>query len=102
MLSLLLLLQVSAGRVPSAAPDTANSDTLPRVTLAEALRRSARLDPDYVRAVGQIEDAEWGRRAARLAFILPSVELGLDETKYNQAFFNPADPATPTSTLVIG
>ncbi|HYC31602.1 MAG TPA: hypothetical protein VEB59_04890, partial [Gemmatimonadales bacterium] len=102
MLSLLLLAQVSAGQVPAAAPDTASADTLPRVTLAEALRRSARLDPDYVRALGQIEDAEWGRRAARLAFILPSVEVGLDETKYSQAFFNPADPATPTSTLVVG
>ena len=39
----------------------AAADTFPRVTLAEALRRSARLDPDYVRALGQIEDAEWGR-----------------------------------------
>ena len=102
MLSLVLLLQVSAGQVPAAAPDSAVTDTFPRVNLTEALRRAASLDPDYVRALGQIEDAEWGRRAARLAFILPSVEVGLDETKYNQAFFNPADPATPTSTLVVG
>jgi len=102
MLALLLALQVTAGVAPNApAADTA-ADTLPRVTLAEALRRSARLDPDYVRALGQIEDAEWGRRAARLAFFIPSVEVGLDETKYSQAFFNPADPATPTSTLVVG
>lgn len=97
MLALLLALQTAAA-IPEAAP----ADSVPRITLEEALRRSARLDPDYVRALGQIEDAEWGRRAARLAFFLPSVELGLDETKYNQAFFNPADPATPTSTLVIG
>ena len=99
MLALLLLMQTTA---TAPAVPVAVQDSLPRVTLVEALRRSARLDPDYVRALGQIEDAEWGRRAARLAFILPSVELGLDETKYNQAFFNPADPATPTSTLVIG
>jgi outer membrane protein TolC len=26
----------------------------------------------------------------------------LDETKYSQAFFNPANPANPTSTLVVG
>ena len=77
MLSLLVLLQVSAGQVPAAAGDTARADTFPRVTLPEALRRSASLDPDYVRALGQIEDAEWGRRAARLAFFIPSVEVGL-------------------------
>jgi outer membrane protein len=99
MLPLLLLLQTAAAAPAVPAVET---DSAPRITLAEAIRRSAQLDPDYVRALGQIEDAEWGRRAARLAFILPSVELGLDETKYNQAFFNPADPATPTSTLVIG
>ena len=97
MLPLLLALQVST------APDAAAAhDSLPRITLAEALRRVANTDPDYVRALGQIEDAEWGRRAATLAFFLPSVELGLDETKYSQAFFNPADPANPTSTLVVG
>jgi outer membrane protein TolC len=100
MLALLLALQAAAGGVAPA--DSVPIDSAPRITLAEALRRSARLDPDYVRALGQIDDAEWGRRAARLAFFIPSVELGLDETKYSQAFFNPSDPGTPTSTLVVG
>jgi outer membrane protein TolC len=96
MLALLLALQVTT------ADSTPVADSLPRITLAEAIRRSARLDPDYVRALGRIDNAEWGRRAAMLAFVLPSVSVGLDETKYSQAFFNPADPATPTSTLVVG
>ena len=96
MLALLLALQVAA------ADTTPPADSVPRVTLGEAIRRSARLDPDYVRALGRIDNAEWGRRAAMLAFVLPSVSLGLNETKYSQAFFNPADPATPTSTLVVG
>jgi outer membrane protein TolC len=96
MLALLLALQVGAADTVPAR------DTVPQVTLSDALRRSARLDPDYVRALGRIDNAEWGRRAAMLAFVLPSVEVGLDETKYSQAFFNPADPATPTSTLVVG
>jgi outer membrane protein TolC len=78
------------------------ADTLPRVTLAEAIRRSAQLDPDYVQALGDIDNAEWGRRAAMLAFFVPSLSLGLDETKYSEAFFNPSDPANPTSTLVVG
>jgi outer membrane protein len=100
MLFLLLALQV-AGAVPSR--DTVPvGDSIPRITLDEAIRRSARFDPDYVRALGQMDDAEWGRRAAVLAFVLPSVQVGLDETKYSQAFFNPANPSNPTSTLVVG
>jgi outer membrane protein len=99
MLLLLLALQaapVQKDSVPAAA------DSLPRISLGEAIQRSARLDPDYVQAVGQIENAEWGRRAAMLAFFVPSLDVGLDETKYSQEFFNPANPSTPTSTLVVG
>ena len=71
---------------PAAAQDTLA--IAPVVTLAEALERSARLDPNYVGALGTVESAEWGRRAARLAFILPSVSVGLDVTKYSSGFFN--------------
>jgi outer membrane protein len=98
MLLLLLALQATPARVDS-VPE---ADSIPRVTLAEAIRRSSRFDPDYVRALGQIDNAEWGRRAAMLAFILPSIDLGLDQTKYSENFFNPADPSNPTSTLVVG
>ena len=101
MLLLLLALQTSPAAVPSLESATPG-DSIPRITLAEALRRSSRFDPDYVRALGDIENAEWGRRAAMLAFFIPSIELGLDETKYSESFFNPADPANPTSTLVVG
>jgi outer membrane protein TolC len=99
MLALLLALQAT---VTSPADTVPGVDSVPRVTLGEAIRRSTQLDPDYVRALGQMDDAEWGRRAAVLAFVLPSVQVGLDETKYSQAFFNPANPANPTSTLVVG
>jgi outer membrane protein TolC len=97
----LLLLALQATPLPS-RDSVSPVDSIPQITLAEAIRRSTRLDPDYVRALGQIEDAEWGRRAATLAFIVPSLEVSLDETKYSQSFFNPADPANPTSTLVVG
>jgi outer membrane protein TolC len=97
---MLLALQAT---VPGAATDSVPAaDSVPRITLVEAIRRSARLDPDYVQALGEIDNAEWGRRAAMLAFFVPSVSLGLDETKYSTEFFNPADPANPTSTLVVG
>jgi outer membrane protein len=99
MFLLLLALQAT----PSPASDSIPvADSIPRITLAEAINRATRFDPEYVRALGQIDDAEWGRRAAMLAFFVPSVELGLDQTKYSQSFFNPADPANPTSTLVVG
>ncbi|HEV8178409.1 MAG TPA: TolC family protein, partial [Gemmatimonadales bacterium] len=97
MFLLLLALQAAPARVDSIL----NSDPIPRITLAEAVRRSSRFDPDYVRALGQIDNAEWGRRAAMLAFFIPTVDLSLDQTKYSQSFFNPADPANPTQTLVV-
>lgn len=99
MLLLLLALQSAA---PTRIDSVPSTDSIPRITLGEAIRRSARLDPDYVRALGQIDNAEWGRRAAMLAFFVPSLELGLQQTEYSQSFFNPANPANPTSTLVVG
>ena len=97
--TLLLAIQVAA---PAPADSVPPADTIPSITLEEAIRRSARLDPDYVQALGEIDNAEWGRRAAMLAFFVPSLSLGLDETKYSTEFFNPADPSNPTSTLVVG
>ncbi|MBI1967321.1 MAG: TolC family protein [Gemmatimonadetes bacterium] len=76
MLALVALLQIA---VP---------DSLPRVTLAEALERSARLDPNYVRAIGQVDNAVWARRAAFAVFILPSVTLSTDATYSNPPGFN--------------
>jgi multidrug efflux system outer membrane protein len=80
-------------------PVFAPRDTLPTVTLAEALRRATRLDPDYVRALGQIDNAEWSRRAARLAFILPAISAEVDATRYSTEFFN-VGTGRPQSTAV--
>lgn len=99
LLPLLLSLQATPVVPADSIPAT---DSIPRITLSEAISRATRFDPEYVRALGQIDDAEWGRRAAMLAFFVPSLELGLDQTRYSQSFFNPADPANPTSTLVVG
>lgn len=88
LLALLLTLQVQ-----TPAPDT----TLPRVTLNQALERATQLDPDYVRALGQVSTAEWSRRAALAVFVLPSLTLQLDYTKYSTDFFN-IGTGQPTST----
>lgn len=63
-------------------------DTLPVVTLPQAIERAARLDANYVQALGNVSTAEWGRRAARIAFVLPSVSVSTDFTRYSSAFFN--------------
>jgi outer membrane protein TolC len=77
ILGLLTMLQVSAANPPA-----------PRVTLDQAIARATRLDPDYVRALGQVDNAEWGRRAAIAVFILPSLTASIDATKYSTEFFN--------------
>lgn len=59
-----------------------------RVTLAEALRRAADVDPTYVTALGRVANASWARRAARLAFFVPSLTAQLDGTKFSRPFFN--------------
>ncbi len=77
LLALLAMLQLGTAQ-----------DSVPRVTLNQALERASRLDPDYVQALGSVATAEWGRRAAFLAFVIPSVDLQLDYTKYSTGFFN--------------
>ncbi len=78
---ILLLLQLAS--TPVAAPDTA-----PVVTLSEALDRGLRLNPDYVQALGSVGEASWARTAARVAFLVPAINVSLDYTKYSEAFFN--------------
>lgn len=91
----LLLLQAQFTLTPPAPADTA----LPRVTLGEAIRRAAGVNPDYILATGQVDNAEWGRRAAILAFIVPSMNVSLTASKFTEPFFNIGIGA-PTSSAV--
>ncbi|HUG94893.1 MAG TPA: TolC family protein [Pleomorphomonadaceae bacterium] len=63
-------------------------DSTPRISLDEALTRAARVDVGYVQAVGQLNDAEWGRRLAFTVFILPSVTASSDYINYSTPQFN--------------
>jgi len=65
-----------------------NTDSLPRVTLAEALQRASRLDPSYVAALGQVDNAVWARRNAFSVFVLPSITLSTTATRNTPKFFN--------------
>ncbi|HYR31033.1 MAG TPA: TolC family protein [Gemmatimonadales bacterium] len=83
MLALVTLLQLQAAII-TPSPD----DSLPTVTLAEALRRATGLDPNYVAAVGLVDNARWARRSAFSVFLLPAVAVETDATKNIPKFFN--------------
>src|SRR5713101_6728790 len=74
-------LQTVTGALPA-------SDSLPVVTLPEALRRSTGLDPNYVAALGQVDNAVWARRSAFSVFILPSINLNADIARPNPQSIN--------------
>lgn len=97
MIALLLQLAV-------ATPSLAVADSVPVVTLTEALERAVRLRPDYVRALGAVAEADWGRTAARLAFFVPSASVSLDYAKYSKAFFNIGtfNQSSTSSTFNLG
>lgn len=61
---------------------------VPTLTLSEALERATKLDPNYVQALGQIDNAEWGRRQAIISFFIPALSAEVDATKYSTEFFN--------------
>ena len=79
MLALLLAVQAAVSPAPT--------DSLPRVTLREALQRSAQLDPNYVAALGQVDNAVWARRNAFAAFILPAVTVSVTAQRSNPLGF---------------
>lgn len=86
MLVLLAALQFQLqGPPPPAIPAP---DSFPTVTLAEALRRATGLDPNYVAALGQVDNARWARRSAFTVFLVPAVNVETDATKNLPAFFN--------------
>src|SRR5437763_4797882 len=83
MRALVAMLHFQAAVVPS-LPDA----SLPVVTLSEALRRATGLDPNYVAALGQVDNAVWARRSAFSVFILPSVTVSAAGSRLNPAGFN--------------
>jgi outer membrane protein TolC len=81
----------------------AAQDSIPTVTLAEALERAAQLDPNYVAAAGRVNNAEWARRAAFALFVVPAVTLSANQTHYWPKTFNLAtfDPRSTSVAATI-
>ncbi len=63
-------------------------DSIPQLSLAEALQMSAQLDPNYVAALNLIGDAEWASRAANFAFFTPSLSVSSSAIQFSKPFFN--------------
>src|SRR2546426_6370507 len=82
MLALLAVLQFQLQAPPIA---TTAVDSLPVVTLPEALRRATGLDPNYVAALGQVDNAVWARRSAFSVFLLPAVAIDRKSTRLNSS-----------------
>lgn len=79
------------------------ADSMPVVTLEEALRRAVHLDPGYVQALVNVDNAEAAKRTARLAFLLPTVNASTSYTKLSTQQFNlgTGQPASASATASI-
>lgn len=85
-LTIALALLLAAPTV--ATPQVASGQEFPEVTLAEALRRAASLDPNYVAALHEVGDANWRRVAAYSAFVTPAVDFQSTSTTFSSDIFN--------------
>jgi outer membrane protein len=79
---------VAGAASPPVAMGQAINDGAPVVTLAEARRRAASVDPNAVAARGRIETASWQRRAAVADMITPNLTAGGNYTHFSEPFFN--------------
>jgi outer membrane protein len=71
-----------------AATLTTPPDTIPTVTLRQALQEAVRLDPAWVQSAGLVENAEWARKAALLVFLLPTINASADYSELSTTQFN--------------
>ncbi len=87
----------------AAALATGSTDTLPVVTLREALREAVRLDPAWVQSAGLVDNAEWARKAALLVFMLPTINASADYSELSTTQFNigTGKPANATGRASI-
>ncbi|MEE8193214.1 MAG: TolC family protein [Gemmatimonadales bacterium] len=86
--TLLTVFQLAVPAAVSAASVPQGPDSLMVVTLADALRRAANVDPNYVAALRNVVDAKWQQRAAYAAFIIPATTLSVTQTRSNNQVFN--------------
>jgi outer membrane protein TolC len=72
--------------LPSLAAQTA--DSLPVVSLAQARRLAAAVDPELVASRADVATAGWERRSARADLLTPNLFAGLSYIRFSEPFFN--------------
>jgi multidrug efflux system outer membrane protein len=77
-----------AAMLPSLMLAQSSSESMPTVTLAEARRRSASIDPDAVAARSRVATASSERRAAMLNLVTPNLRQTTTYTHFSEPFFN--------------
>lgn len=89
---LIALVSAQIGALAVALPATAQehevTDSFPVVTLAQARRRAAEVDPVTVGARGGVETAAWERRAAYTSLLTPNLTAATSFTHFSDPFFN--------------
>jgi len=96
---LVLALGVGALEAQQAAETELPDRPAEVVTLDEAIRRATSFDPEYIQALGLINNAEWSRKAAISSFIMPSIQATGSFTKFSSEFFN-IGTGQPSSQIV--
>jgi outer membrane protein TolC len=84
----ILITILISGAASSPALAQVSADGIPVVTLAEARRRSARVDPNAVAARSRVETAAWERRAAKANLLTPNISYNTSYTHFSDPFFN--------------
>jgi outer membrane protein TolC len=82
------VMKIGVVGLPSVVIGQTISDAAPMVSLAEARRRAASVDPDVVTARGRMETAGWQRRAALADILTPNLTAGVNYTHFSEPFFN--------------
>ncbi|MGH7629180.1 MAG: TolC family protein [Gemmatimonadales bacterium] len=73
--------------IPS-TPAAQAGDSAPVVTLAEARRRAAVVDPGAVAARAEVSTAAWERRAALAGLFTPTLTAATSYVRFSDPFFN--------------
>ncbi|MGH7696542.1 MAG: TolC family protein [Gemmatimonadaceae bacterium] len=77
-----------AGIAPAVALGQTSSGGTPVVTLSEARRRAAVVDPDAVAARSRVYTASWERRTALANLVTPRLRGGVSYLHFSEPFFN--------------
>jgi outer membrane protein TolC len=78
----------TAGSFLAPALTAQSADPVPVVTLAEARRRAAGVDPEAVAARAEVAAAAWERRAALADLLTPNLNASTSYVRLSEPFFN--------------